>query len=71
MSTSSVVSAVKSPPRHPTRPRSSGLLAILSGWYRRREQRRSLLRLSDHVLHDIGMKRIDVHLVAIRPFRPR
>jgi uncharacterized protein YjiS (DUF1127 family) len=38
------------------------------GWRERSRQRRSLMRLDDHMLHDIGLSRSDVEREASKPF---
>jgi uncharacterized protein YjiS (DUF1127 family) len=38
------------------------------GWRDRSRQRRTLLRLDDHMLHDIGLSRSDVEREASKPF---
>jgi uncharacterized protein YjiS (DUF1127 family) len=38
------------------------------GWRDRSRQRRTLMRLDDHLLHDIGLSRSDVEREAAKPF---
>ena len=38
------------------------------GWRERSRQRRSLMRLDDRLLHDIGLSRADVEHEASKPF---
>jgi len=38
------------------------------GWRDRSRQRRTLMRLDDHLLHDIGLSRSDVEREASKPF---
>jgi uncharacterized protein YjiS (DUF1127 family) len=38
------------------------------GWRDRSRQRRTLMRLDDHLLHDIGLGRSDVEREASKPF---
>ena len=38
------------------------------GWTERSRQRRSLMRLDDHMLHDIGLSRSDVEREGSKPF---
>jgi len=38
------------------------------GWRDRSRQRRILLRLDEHMLHDIGLSRSDVEREASKPF---
>jgi uncharacterized protein YjiS (DUF1127 family) len=38
------------------------------GWRDRNRQRRTLMRLDDHLLHDIGLSRSDVEREASKPF---
>ena len=38
------------------------------GWRDRSRQRRTLMRLDDHLLHDIGLSRSDVEHEASKPF---
>jgi uncharacterized protein YjiS (DUF1127 family) len=38
------------------------------GWRDRSRQRRTLMRLDDHLLHDIGLSRSDVDHEASKPF---
>ena len=37
-------------------------------WRDRTRQRRTMLRLDDHLLHDIGLSRTDVEVEASKPF---
>ena len=41
-------------------PRLLGALVAIEVWLDRHNQRRSLLELDDHILHDIGLSRADV-----------
>ena len=41
---------------------------LASGWRDRSRQRRTLMRLDDHMLHDIGLSRADVEREASKPF---
>ncbi len=51
------------------RPGTSVLLARrLAAWFELRRQRRRLLTLSDHMLHDLGLSRADAEGEAARPF---
>jgi uncharacterized protein YjiS (DUF1127 family) len=49
-----------------------GLLVLLARraalWLELRRQRRRLLTLSDHMLHDLGLSRADAEGEAMRPF---
>jgi uncharacterized protein YjiS (DUF1127 family) len=38
------------------------------GWRDRSRQRRTLMRLDDHLLHDIGLSRSNVEREASKPF---
>jgi uncharacterized protein YjiS (DUF1127 family) len=40
-------------------------------WLDRHRQRRSLLELDDHILHDIGLSRADIESEAKKPFWAR
>lgn len=42
--------------------------ALAYGWRDRSRQRRTLMRLDDHMLHDIGLSRSDVEREASKPF---
>jgi uncharacterized protein YjiS (DUF1127 family) len=53
------------------RPRLLGALVALEVWLDRHHQRRSLLELDDHILHDIGLSRADVEAEAKKPFWQR
>ncbi len=53
------------------RPRLLGALVALEVWLDRHNQRRSLLELDDHILHDIGLSRADVEAEAKKPFWQR
>jgi uncharacterized protein YjiS (DUF1127 family) len=53
------------------RPRATTLTALArraAMWLEVRRQRRSLLSLSDHMLHDLGLSRADAEGEATRPF---
>jgi uncharacterized protein YjiS (DUF1127 family) len=43
-------------------------LTLAYGWRDRSRQRRTLMRLDDHLLHDIGLSRSDVEHEASKPF---
>jgi uncharacterized protein YjiS (DUF1127 family) len=43
-------------------------LTLAYGWRDRSQQRRTLIRLDDHLLHDIGLSRSDVEHEASKPF---
>ena len=43
-------------------------LTLAYGWRDRSRQRRTLMRLDDHLLHDIGLSRSDVEREASKPF---
>jgi uncharacterized protein YjiS (DUF1127 family) len=43
-------------------------VATLLGWLRHRRQRRELAQLSDHLLHDLGLRRADIEREYQRPF---
>jgi uncharacterized protein YjiS (DUF1127 family) len=47
---------------------SGRLLGRLMGWVMRRRQAFALARLSDLVLRDIGLTRIDTEMEADKPF---
>ncbi len=40
----------------------------LSLWYRRIEERRQLLEMSDEILRDVGLSRADIQREAAKPF---
>lgn len=42
--------------------------ALVEVWLERRRQRRALLELSDHLLKDIGLNRVDAWQEARKPF---
>lgn len=42
--------------------------ALVGVWLERRRQRRALLELSDHLLKDIGISRVDAWQEARKPF---
>jgi uncharacterized protein YjiS (DUF1127 family) len=42
--------------------------STLLGWLRHRRQRRELVQLSDHMLHDLGLTRADVEREYQQPF---
>ena len=44
------------------------LFDAIGGWSERAEQRRALAAASDHVLHDIGLSRLDAESEAEKPF---
>jgi uncharacterized protein YjiS (DUF1127 family) len=46
----------------------TGAADLLLTWYERARQRRQLQALSDHMLHDIGLGRVDVEAEAGKPF---
>jgi uncharacterized protein YjiS (DUF1127 family) len=46
----------------------TGAADLLLTWYERARQRRELQALSDHMLHDIGLGRVDVEAEAGKPF---
>ena len=43
-------------------------LTLAYGWRDRSRQRRTLMGLDDHLLHDIGLSRSDVEREASKPF---
>lgn len=43
-------------------------VAQVFAWSQRHRERQSLLRLDDHLLHDIGMTRGDVYQETDKPF---
>ena len=43
-------------------------LTLAYGWRDRSRQRRTLMRLDDHLLHDIGLSRSDVEREVSKPF---
>ncbi len=45
-----------------------GILATLQLWLERREQRQALLGLSDAMLKDIGLNRVDAWQEGSKPF---
>ena len=48
-----------------------GMVSIVEtmlGWLERARQRRALMALSDHMLHDIGLSRAQAHGEAAKPF---
>jgi uncharacterized protein YjiS (DUF1127 family) len=59
-------------PRHGSPGRAlralSGVVAEVLRWREVRKQRRALLALSDHLLKDIGISRVDAIREANRPF---
>ncbi len=55
-------------PRLPVERAPNGLLAILLEWDGRWRMRRSLERLDDHLLRDIGLTRAEALDEAARPF---
>ncbi len=44
------------------------LLLAVDSWLERRRQRRSLLELSDHMLKDIGVTRVEALREGAKPF---
>jgi uncharacterized protein YjiS (DUF1127 family) len=52
--------------------RPGGVVALLARrvalWLEVRRQRRQLLAMSDHMLHDLGLSRADAEGEATRPF---
>lgn len=44
------------------------LLVLAEMWLERRQQRRALLELSDHMLKDIGLSRTDALREGVKPF---
>lgn len=52
----------------PLRPRLSRMLHTVWLWHERARQRRQLQFLSDHMLRDLGLTRIDVEVEASKPF---
>lgn len=57
-------SAIRTAPKT----RRSGLLATFSKWSARRAQRRVLLALEPHRLHDLGLTRTEARIEASKPF---
>ena len=45
------------------------LLATMFGWSARARERRSLYRLDDHLLKDLGLTRADIEREASKHFR--
>ena len=45
-----------------------GPFTLAYGWRERSRQRRTLMRLDDHMLNDIGLSRSDVEHEASKPF---
>ena len=48
-----------------------GLAPVVEGllaWHHRARQRRALLQLSDHMLHDVGISRAEARGEAAKPF---
>lgn len=48
--------------------RVAGVLDAMDLWMGRWKQRRELSEMSDHVLHDIGISRVDADQEARKPF---
>ena len=48
--------------------RLAGVVDLILTWYERARQRRQLQTLSDHMLHDLGLGRVDVEAEAEKPF---
>ena len=46
----------------------SGVPRKFSKWHQRHRQRRSVLRLDERVLRDVGLRRVDVYRQALKPF---
>lgn len=44
------------------------LFDAIGNWSERASQRRALASVSDHVLHDIGMSRLDAEYESEKPF---
>jgi len=53
---------------HSRRERLLQALLTLEGWFERHRQRRALLALDDHMLHDIGLSHADVASEIGKPF---
>ncbi len=48
--------------------RLAGAADLMLTWYERARQRRQLRALSDHMLRDMGLGRVDVEAEAEKPF---
>ena len=48
--------------------RLGDLVGLVAGWLRHRAERRSLMRLDDRTLQDVGLTRADVEREYERPF---
>ena len=58
-------------PRQSARRRSDwvlGVTGLIEGWIERYRQRRALLELSDHMLKDIGISRVEAEHEGRKPF---
>jgi len=63
-----VLSAQPRQPAEVVKVRLSRLRRILDFWAERRRQRRALLALDDHLLHDIGVSRSAALRESTKPF---
>ena len=48
--------------------RVTGFVALVNAWHGRWRARRSLHRLPDHLLRDIGLSRDEAQREAVKPF---
>ena len=67
MKTIALTSRVAPVAAHPARP-LAGLLKLIARWIEVRRQRRQLAELSDELLRDIGITRVEAEAEAGRPF---
>jgi len=56
------------PARSTWQTRLTGVVDVMLTWHERARERRQLLSLSDHMLHDLGIGRAEVEAEASKPF---
>jgi uncharacterized protein YjiS (DUF1127 family) len=62
-------SAARSLPSHPSPAQARArLVDLLATWERRARERRTLAEMSNHMLKDLGISRVDAQLEADKPF---